>query len=507
MTTTSLTRRQLLGGMAAALGMASAFGATIGRNLLHPGIAEAAMGTSLPSATPILVLVELAGGCDLLNVHVPMADPAATPYYRAARRGLAITRLTTQRPYGPPPANDYLPPALDLDGQWALHGALPWLANRWHDKGDVAIVQGTGENVVQEMSHFAAFAYRWAGAFTGPMLNTGWLGRYNDAIQNTQPLGAISLGGTHQALTGLTSTSVAISDLATFGFNVMNVADTTAWKNQLYAMADPAAAGLNKASLAAQRLDAARAAVTQAAGVTRLPSSGAAGSLAQQLSTAASLIAAGIPCQTYVATLGAFDTHSSEPYNLHERLALLNDGLQQFFTLIDATSRAGDVFVLIHSEFGRQVSQNAGMGTDHGQASSMIFVGGGVKRGRYGAMPSLAPAARSFDSLVATVDFRSAYATALNRLGRDAALTDTVLGTDAAGRSFADLGVFGSGGPPPPSTTTTAPTTTTSPSTTTTTTTRETTTTTRPTTTTTARSTTTTTTTTTKRQTTSTTRR
>ncbi len=106
----------------------------------------------LPARVPILVVVELHGANDILNTHIPYAVPGVSSHYYAARPNLAVKSVTCQRPYSPPPPGNYLPPALDLDGQYGLHGNLSWLANRWHSHGDVAIVQGIGEDVVQELS-------------------------------------------------------------------------------------------------------------------------------------------------------------------------------------------------------------------------------------------------------------------------------------------------------------------------------------------------------------------
>jgi uncharacterized protein (DUF1501 family) len=47
------------------------------------------------------------------------------------------------------------------------------------------------------------------------------------------------------------------------------------------------------------------------------------------------------------------------------------------------------VLVMIWSEFGRRVADNASNGTDHGEANDLIFIGGRVKGGVYGADPSL----------------------------------------------------------------------------------------------------------------------
>jgi uncharacterized protein (DUF1501 family) len=71
------------------------------------------------------------------------------------------------------------------------------------------------------------------------------------------------------------------------------------------------------------------------------------------------------------------------------------------------------------SEFGRRVAENASRGTDHGQASPLFLIGGGVKGGLYGDVPDLG----SLDNgnLRWTTDFRSVYATVLERwLGRPA---------------------------------------------------------------------------------------
>jgi uncharacterized protein (DUF1501 family) len=69
------------------------------------------------------------------------------------------------------------------------------------------------------------------------------------------------------------------------------------------------------------------------------------------------------------------------------------------------------------SEFGRRVAENASRGTDHGEASPLFLVGGGVKGGIYGAYPDLSNT--NIGNLRFNTDFRSVYATVLERwLGR-----------------------------------------------------------------------------------------
>jgi uncharacterized protein (DUF1501 family) len=67
------------------------------------------------------------------------------------------------------------------------------------------------------------------------------------------------------------------------------------------------------------------------------------------------------------------------------------------------------------SEFGRRVRENGSQGTDHGTAGPMFLVGAGVKSGLVGKHPSLAPDALDHGDLKHGIDFRSVYATVLER--------------------------------------------------------------------------------------------
>ena len=70
-----------------------------------------------------------------------------------------------------------------------------------------------------------------------------------------------------------------------------------------------------------------------------------------------------------------------------------------------------DVVVLTMSEFGRTVAENGNRGTDHGHATAMLVLGGGVRGGHvYGRWPGLAPEQR-FEGrdLAVTTDFRALF--------------------------------------------------------------------------------------------------
>lgn len=215
----SVDRREFLQYSGGALGL-TLLSAACGKLVPAAGLSSQALTGPLPTGTPILIMIELNGGNDGLNTHVPHNVPGVTSVYRADRPNLAIRNVTTTRPYTAPPSGTYLPPALDLDGQWGLHGSLVWLANRWHDKGDVALVQGVGEDVAKEMSHFAAMAYRWAAAFTGPNLGSGWLGRFNDSKAAGQSVASVSVSGLNQSLVGNQTTPVVVSAVPSFNWMV-----------------------------------------------------------------------------------------------------------------------------------------------------------------------------------------------------------------------------------------------------------------------------------------------
>src|SRR5260370_31061971 len=68
---------------------------------------------------------------------------------------------------------------------------------------------------------------------------------------------------------------------------------------------------------------------------------------------------------------------------------MLNDGLFALYDDLAGEGVVGDTLVLQFSEFGRRITENASAGTDHGAASVMMALGGGVRGGIYGTAPNL----------------------------------------------------------------------------------------------------------------------
>jgi uncharacterized protein (DUF1501 family) len=138
---------------------------------------------------------------------------------------------------------------------------------------------------------------------------------------------------------------------------------------------------------------------------------GIGGGVGGNLQRVAALIAAGMPTRLYYVTYSgnSFDTHVQQA-DLHSRLLMYTaDAVRGFMEDIKRIGRADDVAVMMFTEFGRRVEENASLGTDHGTATPMFICGKGIKGGLHGQHPSLTDL--DDGNLRMTTDFRRVYAT------------------------------------------------------------------------------------------------
>jgi uncharacterized protein (DUF1501 family) len=137
--------------------------------------------------------------------------------------------------------------------------------------------------------------------------------------------------------------------------------------------------------------------------------------LGQNFAMVSRLIAGGMPTRIYYLSLGGFDTHTQQAA-AHERLLKeMGDAVAAFLSDLKAQGNLGRVSLMTFSEFGRRVKENASGGTDHGAAAPMFLAGGGIKSGLLGKMPSLAPQDLFDGDVKYNTDFRSVYATVLEK--------------------------------------------------------------------------------------------
>ena len=130
-----------------------ALGALAPSLIMDPQLAEQALAAgSRDSSGNILVVIDLAGGNDGMNMVIPYGDGL---YYQN-RPTLAIPRSQV----------------LPIDGSIGLHPNLIGIKSLY-DQGHVAIVQGVGYPD-PNLSHFRSDDI-WQSAVTEGVVDTGWL--------------------------------------------------------------------------------------------------------------------------------------------------------------------------------------------------------------------------------------------------------------------------------------------------------------------------------------------
>jgi uncharacterized protein (DUF1501 family) len=400
------------------------------RNFLKESLAVVSLGIAVPGvfskavvaaaeensgavSGKTLIVVQLSGGLDGLDTVVPYADPA----YHDHRPTLGIRQ------------NDMAV----VNNRVAFHRDFAPMKALF-DAGKLAVVEGVGYPS-PNFSHFKSMDIWQSGDPTGAN-GDGWLGRYFEGLVDEEghPLAGLSIGRSlPSSLEAPRATIPAIENLETFGLQTA-VGDRVGDQRQasllrLYDIYRPARSPfaalldttLDKAVRSASDLTAAHAAYRP---VVDYPES----SLASGLRLLAELIDSGgagaSPLRVGHVSIGGFDTHTQQPQRLSLLLQELSAALTAFWQDIEGHGHADDVVIMTWSEFGRRPRENAQAGTDHGAAGPMFLIGNAVKGGFYGEPPSLTNL--EDDNLRYTTDFRSVYATVIERWL--AAPADDILG-------------------------------------------------------------------------------
>jgi uncharacterized protein (DUF1501 family) len=392
-----ITRRDFLRDSLALVSFGAAVPSVFGKAV----IASAAESYSLSTSGKTVVVVQLAGGYDGLNIVVPYADAN----YRRMRASLGVPEADVLR----------------IDERVGFNPAMAKLKELF-DAGKVAVIQGVGYPN-PNYSHFKAMDI-WQTADLDGQGRSGWLGRYFDEMIDEQghPLSGLSIG--RSLPTALTSTESTIPSVDTIeNFSLKPAAGDSSWQQRqtsllkLYDFYRPAGTSyaalldttMDNAMLSSQQLNAAHADYKPA---VTYPESG----LASGLRVLAELISSsseGSPLRVGHVTLGGFDTHTNEDTRLPELLSQTSEAIAAFQQDIEAHGRGEDVVILVWSEFGRRPQENAQAGTDHGSALPIFVIGNAVKGGFHGEAPSLTNLDNG--NLRFTTDFRSLYATILER--------------------------------------------------------------------------------------------
>ena len=351
--------------------------------------AQALDGTSMETHPErILVVVELSGGNDGLNTVVPFGDET---YYRV-RPNLGI------------PKSEVLPIA---DG-FGFHPSLVGF-ERLYKEGLMGIVHGCGYDS-PSLSHFSSMGFWHTGVPNGgePF---GWLGRLADGVYDHDAQGNVIVNiGTSQSLAvrARNHQPLVFNDPRSFRRQ-----GSEAEKQAIEAMqpASPTNPTLEFLSATATNAVESSQFVREAAAGYSTPIDYGIGGLSPQLRRVAALINADMPTRIYYVSYSgnSFDTHVHQAAPHARLLAYTADAVRGFIEDLRRIGRVDDVAMMMFTEFGRRVEENASLGTDHGTATPMFVIGPGVKGGLYGRPPSLTDL--DDGNLKMTTDFRRVYAT------------------------------------------------------------------------------------------------
>ncbi len=353
-----------------------------------PAFATAPLFASGKEFDRLLILLELKGGNDGLNTVVPMADPA---YYKLRPR-IAIQR-------------DQVIP---LSAQSGFHPSLSPLLESWQS-GELAIIQGLGYPS-PNLSHFRSIEIWDTASASQEYLSEGWLAR---TFSLRPPPGSFAADGM----------VIGVSDLGPLlgGRRVVTLSDPAQFARQAKLATgrddDPkgalghilrvesdirhAAIRINPQTLAGSGIEMAD---------LDLP----VGAFGKSVETATQVLAGSTKVAVMRLTLGGFDTHQNQPAthaNLLKQFAL---GLNALRSVLIEGGLWKKTLILSYSEFGRRPQENRSNGTDHGTASVHFALGGGVRGGFCGEPPDLSRLDAT-GNLVHAIDFRSLYATVLDR--------------------------------------------------------------------------------------------
>jgi uncharacterized protein (DUF1501 family) len=371
----------------------------------------------------ILICLFQRGAADALNVVVPHGEAA---YYRM-RPSIAIPR---------PVSGAAAQAAVDLDGFFGLHPSLTPLKELW-DRGLLAPVHAVG-SPSNTRSHFDAQDYMESGTPDNKGTPDGWLNRYlatrgtceecstgarqagrsvlpNSAAPALSPFEAVAM--TPQTPRILEGPAAVIAMNSLDEFSIRTNGSEAERIEALYrtGSADVVHAAGGEMFEAMKILRSANPqqyVPEHAADYPRSP-------FGQHLRQIAQLIKADVGLEIAFADVGGWDTHVNQGGATGQLALRLGDFAKSIHALVtDLGDRMADVVIMTMSEFGRTARQNGNGGTDHGHATALFVIGGGVHGGKkiFGRWPGLEQEQLNEGrDLALTTDFRSVFSEVVSK--------------------------------------------------------------------------------------------
>ena len=356
----------------------------------------------------VLVIIQLAGGNDGLNMVIPVST--YSNYYNA-RTNIAI------------PQNRIL--SLSGITSTGLHPAMTGIQNIFNN-GNMKVIQAVGYPQ-PNFSHFRATDIWMSGSNSNQEVFSGWAGRYLNYEYPSFPTGYPNTNSPDPLAIQIGSTTT----LTTQGPEVnmaMSITNPTSFYNLLSGTTDPvpntpAGKELKFIRLVNQQTQKYSAVIVNAANsVTQQVTYPTSNSLGDQLKIVARLIKGGLKTRIYMVSFGGFDNHSvqvnASDTTLGTHATLLqrvSDAIKAFQDDLQFLQIQNRVIGMTYSEFGRRIKSNSSTGTDHGAAAPMFVFGSMVESGVLGDNPDIPVNASVNDNVPMQYDFRSIYSTILEK--------------------------------------------------------------------------------------------
>ena len=355
----------------------------------------------------VIVVLSLSGGNDGLNTLIPYSNPTYYDY----RNTLGISEDQVIR----------------INDEVGFHPSMTEL-KEIYDQGNMAVIQGVGYPNPSR-SHFRSMDI-WHTCEPDTIGSEGWLGR---TIRDLDPnhenvLTGVNFGrGLPRALAAPGVPVASVGNLATYGLltGIPGEEERTQALDIFSRMYSPA---IGSGPIMDYIWETGRAALKGADILKVAPemysSSVEYGNypIAQGMRGIAQVHFAELGTRILYTTspYNSFDTHANQAGD-HARLwRQVSETVSDFYEDLREHHRGEEVLLFMFSEFGRRARDNGG-GTDHGTGGVCWVIGDHVKGGLYGQYPSLKEGdLEDGGDLLHTVDFRSVYATMLEKwLGMD----------------------------------------------------------------------------------------
>ncbi len=396
----------------------------------NSNLVKSLLAANVPYTDRVLVIINLNGGNDGMNMVIPFDQMSA---YNTLRSNIAI------------PDNKVL--RLAGNDATGLHPAMTGLRDLYND-GKLSIIH-SASYPNPDQSHYRSSDIWMTGEDSNQNYETGWAGRYLDDRFPNYPVGypnaqmedplAIQIGYlTSTTLLGPTqSMGIAINDPNSF-YSLVGAASATSPDYLPCCDAGDLISYIRKQqALSVGYATEIKAAYDAGATLATYPTANQ-NALADQLKIVARLIHGGLKTKIYFVSLGGFDTHSAQVDTTDNSLGghasllgKLSSGIKVFQDDLTLQGIADKVVGMTFSEFGRRANSNNSKGTDHGVAAPMFAFGNAVKRSTIGTNPDLATLTTSSGGnkdVPMQIDFRRVYSDVLNDwFGAGVTKTNTLL--------------------------------------------------------------------------------